>query len=525
MNIELTSISDNLKDFLPELVINRPFEAMVASTSYIDQSLDSFSSDVLYVLYASKLIRASFGDTTANILCIADQSLPAWFSELPNINYIYLHESVEFWRIERIFSALVQKKSSSKFEELIDALYRGKGVSAIADIGCDILGNPITILDTSYKRLATSSNLAVGDNKLLENAKIGYMDEQTIRILKSSKRLNIICQSQYPVVSGPSANHEHGVEVGYGWIDSSVRINGTVVAYFAVYGINKPFGENDAECVNQLVKLTSIELQKNEHFIQNHGVMYESLLVDLIEQRLTDQKIITNRLRSLDKTLNEDLYTVIVQKADSEKTNFQFSSGMQSSLRILIKDSISVSYKQEIVLLVSRRKDEALFSNTEDDLLPFLEQNGLRMGISNVFSNPAEMHKYYLQAKKSLELSRKLSENRLEYYSAYIIFHALEICAENIDLRDFCHPGLLKMIESPEPADQELVQTLYLYLFYMKDIPKITNELHIHKNTLFYRLKKIKTMIGEEFDEGNAVFNLMFSFKLKEYVKSFVEAN
>ncbi|MBP8640899.1 MAG: helix-turn-helix domain-containing protein [Oscillospiraceae bacterium] len=396
-------------------------------------------------------------------------------------------------------------------------------VKLFKGLGSDILGNPITILDTSYKRLAASSNLAAGDNKLIENVKIGYMDEQTIRLLKTSKRLSIICQSQYPVVSGPSTNHEHGVEVGYGWIDSSVKINGTVVAYFAVYGINKPFGENDAEYVNQLVKLTSIELQKNEHFIQNHGVMYESLLVDLIEQRLTDQKIIINRLRSLDKTLDEELYTVIAQKENGEKTNFQFSSGTQSSLRMLIKDSISVCYKQEIVLLVSRRKGEALFSNTEDNLLSFLEQNELRMGISNVFSNPAEMHKYYFQSKKSLELSRRLSEKRIEYYSDYVVFHALEICAENIDLRDFCHPGLLKMIESHEPSDQELVQTLYLYLFYMKDIPRITNELHIHKNTLFYRLKKIKAMINEEFDDGNAVFNLMFSFKLKEYVKSFLE--
>lgn len=51
---------------------------------------------------------------------------------------------------------------------------------------------------------------------------------------------------------------------------------------------------------------------------------------------------------------------------------------------------------------------------------------------------------------------------------------------------------------------------LYLYLYYMKDVSKVTDTLHIHRSTLFYRLAKIRDMLHIDFDSGYDIEKLLF---------------
>lgn len=148
--------------------------------------------------------------------------------------------------------------------------------------------------------------------------------------------------------------------------------------------------------------------------------------------------------------------------------------------------------------------------------------SNISAGISNVFTNIAEMARYYQQSLKALEFGWNLSsKGGLFYYSDYAMYHALELCTKHVDLRDLCHPGLLKLQDSSEPGDRDLFQTLYLYLLYMKDVNRVSQGLNIHRSTLFYRLNKIKAIIGADLDDGDVISHLLFSFKLIEYMDIF----
>ena len=132
------------------------------------------------------------------------------------------------------------------------------------------------------------------------------------------------------------------------------------------------------------------------------------------------------------------------------------------------------------------------------------------------------MQRYYHQSVKALEFGRSVfSTGGAFRYSDYAIYHALELCTEQVDLRDLCHPGVLMLQESSLPGDNDLFQTLYLYLLYTRDINRVSAAMNIHRSTLFYRLNKIKSIIGADLNDGNMVFQLMFSFKLIEYMDIF----
>jgi len=181
-------------------------------------------------------------------------------------------------------------------------------------------------------------------------------------------------------------------------------------------------------------------------------------------------------------------------------------------------------------LLLSRKKGAPVLGEEERaDLMDYLESNKWVGGISNVFADLSEMSRYYLQSVKSLELGRQIDgagvihhygHYAIHHYGHYAIFHALEACAGEVDLQEICHPGLRQLAESDDPADRELLQTLYRYLSDWKNPTGVAAELHIHRNTLFYRINKIESLLGCDLHRGDVIFDLLLSFKLIRYLAS-----
>lgn len=64
---------------------------------------------------------------------------------------------------------------------------------------------------------------------------------------------------------------------------------------------------------------------------------------------------------------------------------------------------------------------------------------------------------------------------------------------------------------------QELLYTLYVYLRESQKAIKAAEILCIHKNTLFYRLRKIREITGIDLDRGDEVLHLQISFLILRY--------
>lgn len=276
------------------------------------------------------------------------------------------------------------------------------------------------------------------------------------------------------------------------------------------------------EWVEGLCKLAAIELQKSEFFIQTHGLIYEALINDLLERRLTDTKTIQLRLKALEIVLHPDLYVVSVRRERQDAAREGAHLISHSRLREILPGSMSVDFRGDVVLLLSRKKGAPVLGAEEHaDLIDYLESNQWVAGISNVFTDLSEMSRFYQQSVKSLELGRQIdAAGVLHHYAHYAIFHAFEASAGEVDLHEICHPGLRQLADSDDPADRELLQTLAVYLSDLKNPTGVAADLHIHRNTLFYRINKIESLLGCELNRGDVIFDLLLSFKLIRYLAS-----
>ena len=57
------------------------------------------------------------------------------------------------------------------------------------------------------------------------------------------------------------------------------------------------------------------------------------------------------------------------------------------------------------------------------------------------------------------------------------------------------------LIRYDREHNSELAYTLYIYLLHEQNISKTAAEMHMHRNSVIYRIHKIQSLIGEDFGD------------------------
>ena len=97
----------------------------------------------------------------------------------------------------------------------------------------------------------------------------------------------------------------------------------------------------------------------------------------------------------------------------------------------------------------------------------------------------------------------------------------LHIVREHDDLLSFCTPQLLDLLRVDEQSNLDYMITLYYYLEYFGSSSAAAAKLHVHKNTLLYRLGKIKEIIGCDLTKGEDIYKFMMGFRILRTLNMF----
>ena len=127
---------------------------------------------------------------------------------------------------------------------------------------------------------------------------------------------------------------------------------------------------------------------------------------------------------------------------------------------------------------------------------------------------------FYQQAVDAVNLGIKLKDpSPIYYYSDYYVYKMLETAEKNaINIRFLIHPGLMKLYLYDQQKNAELIVTLKEYLHHPGQTSLAAKNLHIHKNTLLYRLGKIKELTGCDLEVGEDYMNLNLSLMIMKYL-------
>ena len=403
-------------------------------------------------------------------------------------------------------------------DSLFDALYEGRGLQYIVDLCAKVLKNPICITAPGFITI-TEDSLFDSPFRQYADQNSTYISKQAFLSLHKTSRFEKMLSSPEAIFYSPNTPPQDGYPnsaplYARGFIDCAIRIRGTFVGWICVIGTEQAVTPKDAQMVSEIAKLISCELQKNEFFSLSKGGMFDYFMYILLEHQTTDDALLSQYMQTLGKQLSQEKCVAVVQALTPQKS---FTNDLQQTLRTFFPNSISGLYKDRIVILLSCREN-GLPIMYQKPLNTFLQTSGLKIGISNPYSSISYSHAFYLQACNSLRLGIQFdAEKSIYLYCDYVVFHGIEINEDQISPKDACLPVIWDLAFSEDPGDQELLQTLWLYLYYVRDTKRVAAAMQIHRNTLYYRLQKLRDMFGKDLDTGFGDFRIRYSFRLLEY--------
>jgi len=512
--VEFQKIIDSLHGLLPRKISNFSGTVQIDSYKMARRNQTDFDGNCIYVGKVSNLPASIDIPHLCSLICIEDISLPQIYLTKENINLYLVDGSIDQSdMLNRIADIMIDDVRVTKIMgRLFDALNANLGLQHMVDVATQCFENPILVNDSAFKILAMSKDIGYGDQTLEETKELGYIHEKNVRLMRKDKIFEQLRRAKKPLLSRKSDD-------GTGWLMSPIGINNVDVGMVALVENNHPFRCIDSELLAHFSKLVVIELERNDFYKNNKGTMYSYLLADLFENRIQDIVDIERRLSYLDWKIYSFFQVMVIIDNDLSGAE-ETVQRIGREVRQIIPDCHWTVLNQNLAILLCRPQAQLISERENAILEDFLKQNNLSAGVSQIFYDILESPRYYRQALRGVKLGTYVHRTSGVYeYSKYMLAYIAQVLSKEHSLHEFCHPAIPLIQDYDRKNGTFLLETLEKYLFHVNDLISAASVLMIHRNTLLYRIGKIKEITGLDLSNGDERLQIQMYFKFMDYIK------
>lgn len=136
-------------------------------------------------------------------------------------------------------------------------------------------------------------------------------------------------------------------------------------------------------------------------------------------------------------------------------------------------------------------------------------------GISEIKPAMTDFHKYYQNASLALNICiNSYAPSRRATYDDTNIFKMLSVLSNDPEARGISLSILKQLLEHDGDNKLTLLSTLLTYIDHNYNVCKTARALHLHRQSLLYRLKKIEELTGMSLENHNELFLLELCARL-----------
>lgn len=413
----------------------------------------------------------------------------------------------ELFRLFNSAKALVDASSSQGFYgELLDCAARSASVQPIMNLAASKLGNSVILLDSDFKVLAHSTVFPIDDPLWKENIAQGYCNYEFVSAVQKLDSVKNAQPTSDPVVVTCYASPHRK-------LSSKIFIHGKQMGIILMLENETPISTAHIQLLPTISAATGTAIARYAPYMVPGNTAYQKLLYDLLIGASPEE--IAPQIDALQfspclctlcirptrylgqKHLKECVATELVRRLP--ETRFTF-------------------HENGIAALVPLGELTDLPPEKMEELEQLAKSEYLRIGVSNIFFNPESFAKRYDQASRALELGDKLhNENLVCCYSDYLFYDLLGSAGAPESLGLFCHPALSVLSRYDHDSGTDLYHTLDVYLECDCSVKNTAEKLYIHRNSLSYRLEKIKHLTNADLTDSKVRFLLAMSYRIDHF--------
>ncbi len=142
----------------------------------------------------------------------------------------------------------------------------------------------------------------------------------------------------------------------------------------------------------------------------------------------------------------------------------------------------------------------------------------IRVGVGTAYEYIEDLKKSYQEAKSAIDISNIMTkEEKIYFYENLGIYSLITQISNGKFLDEYVESKIGKLIKMDKMQEGDLCDTLETYLEYNCNANAASESLFIHRNTMRYRMDKIKKILDNDINNMSVLLELKLAFAIKHY--------
>lgn len=461
---------------------------------------------------------AVLGPVDDNAIMAAQANRIALFQLMETLSLVQIERAVIRLIVDR--TGYVAQRSTELQHELNQIALDGGGIGNLAQHIVKFAQQPLILLREDGQ-IATHSGLDLVSEArrhtlfgMLPNVTTLRSWAATQPVAKLSKTIGVLPLNG----AGDTAGYSQVVITPIVAVDS---VRGYCLLLRPASNAGQPVSAVEEIAVSQGAAAAALEWAKQNAVGLAEERMRAAFVDELLASEIADEQAWIQRGSSLGYDLTKPHVAWVVDAKQTPEWPVQL-------LRFLREQGINIPFsrRDEGILLfwptdnTKSGRDLKTIANTfAERLLNQYAKAQVIIGIGRPAVKPSEWLQSQQQARESWRLGKEWKGAPVTYFGDLGLYQLLTTLGGNSEAARFYRRTLGRLLQYDETKNAELVQTLEAFFECHGNASQTASRLHIHRNTLTYRLEQIASITQLDLDDPDARFSLQFALKLRPVIK------
>lgn len=379
----------------------------------------------------------------------------------------------------------------------------------------------IAIVNNGYRKIALHKNADIQDPIIDELEEKGYCSFDTIESIK---------EEQHHYDHQINDYHEfvyHGRNRHLEWdiYNRQARVAKAII-------VLKDAGQNflyrqAGQVISYYVRQYLTENRKI-YFSEDAG--FSTMIADLIELRLTDEREIGERKRQVHLMAEHYYHVMLITFAEDTTRIIPWNLLIEELHRIFVYSNIC-TYKNEILMVIRRetRSNMNPFRYDKERFLSLLEKNNAYAVLSNTSNDLRSLNFIYHQTHDAMKIVHVMEpERRFFNYESFSMYHIISLAGlgariryGDVNIIHLCDNEMIALLLYDKKHETDMIHVLAVYLSTNCNVAESARLLYIHRNTMINKIHKIEEIIGTDLSSPILRERLMFSYHVLKFAQQY----